>query len=590
MLWQGLSRYSRYLLHGPYIAPKFLVESFQIESSSIWEFTKMYIFKIFHQSGLISWALMLSLLPQVSSAASERTNLSPSPNVENSDQLSLNSSSQDIRSIFISFFSGVPNPVIKLPVTTKDLLDVKPDSGTSALVSQFRTRRTMERALSLRGPFGPLGPLSLRAGVITDTPSSPWFWWQKMVRAGIWASAPDFAFRVGGPLNPTTGIFSGIGPMYSNLMQQGFLFFGNVGPLGPLGPLGPMGPMGAVPSVGDFGLTQLGFYYDRQTREMVDYLYIPFRRVGAQNSDLRKFEIVEDLKSRFSEELSSQWKLDTSFVMTGELKVEESSAKFNVSSRNKEIVSVLLIPDIDWMTGNFWSAYAPRPLNLSLRIKNKSGATILESYQSLLVNMAQFEVREGDAFSIEVWRQGYSLDWKPQKYRLVVVGSTSYQKKLIWEEWIGPEFMQIWDEGFSKRSDLELNYLWAVLVKECYLELEILKQQPEALKNLDKVEFWKRIVGRGMDQLSYIKDHSNSDNLEKNLLNDFDLNIQEFEKISGRAQFQDSEIQEFFMDLWPSQFTDPIFVSGISKSVPAAWLTYLKMNYTRLKNSISGVE
>jgi hypothetical protein len=395
------------------------------------------------------------------------------------------------REAFGRLFCGLPAPLM-LPLNTEKLINLQATTGESrsGIPAFWSSPWMLSMVMDLAGSFGPGGPLGFRLGPIGNSPINPSFWWQRAVTAGVWGFSPGSLFALAGPLNPTTGILSSVGPDASDWGQGDFNVLGTNSPAGPKGMLGPLDSiMGAVMATRAMTLTMSGYLLDEKTHQIVQTF------VAGKHVEDSTYNVFENLSAKFSEEASQRWLLGTSYAVDTSFAPGEKQKTFRSTAPDSEIVSVLVEPDIGFTASgnNLWF---PKRMNFDLEVVTDKGVEIVSSQLGQQVNLVQFQIRKGERFEVRVAPQGASYLSQPQNVRVIVTGAASHYSDLLWEDILGPEFINLWKSD-SSYVDLALFTLFSDLTNISFRTYEQMLRSGNRPK--DPVAFWKACVAQMMD-------------------------------------------------------------------------------------------
>ena len=306
-------------------------------------------------------------------------------------------------------------PSLEVPralMTTRQLLDHTANGGSPrrGIDPHWSSYKSLTKTLSLRGPFGPVGPLSER-GPVGERKWNPSYWLQKKAEEESWNYMPDADSDIFG----NDGPLGDHGPLAKDWGEGAYSVFGTTGPLGPLGLLGPLGAIGGARLLKNVrGPDRLGEYRERSTGKIVRTLRVPF---GACE---REFDLFEFYHWDHARKLSREGALDTSFATDDTLELFDVEQVFRIKAPRTQIVTVMITPERGIMR-NVLGIY--QKLNFDLEVSDVNGKLLASSIQLHHVNFVQIAVPSGTQLQIKVKRQGLSA--RPQAFRLLVVGANA---------------------------------------------------------------------------------------------------------------------------------------------------------------------
>jgi hypothetical protein len=478
-----------------------------------------------------------------------------------------------LRELFIRFFARLPMP-LELPLNSEKLITIQTRTGEyrPGISPIWSSERVLSKVLSLSGSFGPDGPIGFRIGPIGDKPINPWFWWQRAVRAGVWATVPKDILREAGPLNPTTGVFSQLGPDASDWLQGNFSVLGTNSFAGPKGPLGPLGPMGALMSLDELTLSWSGYYLDKESHKIVESI------IRMIDHDPVKYDVVEKLADAFSEELSKDWLLGTSYLVDSHFEFKEKMKTFRSTAPNSEIVSAIVVPDLGVTTRKGPSLW-PKRMNFNLRAVTGQGREIIRSGLEDKVNLIQFQVRQGERFAIQVSPQGQTYYGEPQNFRVIVTGSNAHYGTYLWERILGSDFATIW-ENPTDNTDLIFAYLWVRMMRATFDQFDQMLKTGQT--SIDQpVDFWKRITTGAMEDFRTLKTKSSSKNgLNQALLREAHEALREYKEIVTSKRMSGAFMLEMWRKTMANSATSAETMFNLdaesAKKIPFAWLEWME--------------
>ncbi len=256
------------------------------------------------------------------------------------------------------------------------------------------------------GTLGPNGPLQKLGPVGTNLWNSSRYItgvdaidWTKISSSLTDNFGPLSAYGPAGFFNPFEGI--GYNSFFSPLSSGKYLREGKsaaiVGPKGPHGVLGANGPFGPAGAHG-YKIDPITGSYLKDGK--------PIQEISVENG--KKYQLVEHYSPAQAETLSKRGKLDSSFVLDGELGVgAEQSLKVNAQKDNW--VSFLAIPE---KSGE----------NFSVELVDTSGNVYASSNSENYVNFVQIRVPVKTPLTVRI--RSLNPSSKPSgKYRLHVVSA-----------------------------------------------------------------------------------------------------------------------------------------------------------------------
>lgn len=368
-----------------------------------------------------------------------------------------------MRDIFLTFFGSMPSE-LKLPLTTRGYINLLNDTGESrpGISAVWSSSSVLSQVFSLSGPLGPTGSLSMSFGAIGDSALNPLFWWSRAIQKKMWDFAPLNSLENAGPLSEF-GPLGSLGPLSDDWLQGNYNFLGTTGPLGALGPLGPLGPMGAVMSKGGVTLKKAGMYQADDTKNLVTSVVVDF------NKSARTYGVMERFDPQAADKLSAKWGLDGSFMVDSHIGLEEKNKAFRLTSRHDGIISVLVVPDQNYIyrTNAFGFPYVGRA-NFGVVAQSSQGTRLAESNEAFYSNMLQLQVRKGEKIKLTVNKQGHPVSPFDlgQKFRLIVVNSSPYFLEDLWKNCLNQKLIEILKE--SENSDDMLFYFWSKLIDKSF--------------------------------------------------------------------------------------------------------------------------
>ena len=156
----------------------------------------------------------------------------------------------------------------------------------------------------------------------------------------------------------------------------------------------------------------------------------------------KTYDVFEALSQKYSDELSSRWLLDTSYLADESIAAGQTHKAFRSTAPNNEIVSVLVVPDVGATTGGMLP-WLPKRMNFDLEVVTEHGTEIVSSKLKEKVNLVQFQIRKGEKFEVRVKAQGQGLFFEPQKFRIVVSGAAAHYNGYLWEDVLGKDIIDI---------------------------------------------------------------------------------------------------------------------------------------------------
>lgn len=344
------------------------------------------------------------------------------------------------------------------------LTEVRPALASAWLAPWFGSEELL-RPLSCLGYYGPLGPFG-PLGNLSPANIPEWIPEIYQMELGIWHFLQDLLPRdrramsqagslgEAGPLNPEYGEWQRRLPNeFVTHLNPGGLW-GVLGPAGVLGPLGPLGALGPFLAHGR-ATNPHGEYID-EAGNVIHSIEVPW-----SDREKRTYPLVEHYNAAFA----AEQKLDTSFMITGELQPGEFD-HFLLENPESQTISIVVtaqssaLPYWAAMSNLLFSALQPAPLryqiplmvpgpipftflpyahqslfddfDLHLEILNAAGRVQAEvkSESRDMVDWIQVRVPRGKELRLQVrkiqgWAGGAS-----STYRLIVVGGGRYMAPL----------------------------------------------------------------------------------------------------------------------------------------------------------------
>lgn len=299
-------------------------------------------------------------------------------------------------------------------------------SGFSIFAKTQNLPKIKHLALSLNGPFGPLGPFATNGPLQKENSQSIADWVNLLENSCLqipWCSLnqDNSNFDPFGSLGP----LGSIGPLNQALIQMARVtlgensvesIFGPYGPMGVLGPLGPLGPIGGQSKKKSLKVHRThGYYYNSKTKNKVS-------SVKVQNNQYPLFEFYSKNHALHLSQLSE---LDTSFMVDLET---SDDTKLQIKSDQAQVLYIIAVPLANYP---LLTVLTPAPFNPALQVLpptievKTSQDQVFSSSERYEVNYLRIKVDAKDSLSIQVKeaKDPIFLQTPAKKYRLIVVGS-----------------------------------------------------------------------------------------------------------------------------------------------------------------------
>ena len=480
-----------------------------------------------------------------------------------------------VRDLFAGLFASLPLD-LELPLNTASLLTLQARTGESrpGIDPVWSSSTSLSAILDLAGVFGPLSPVGFN-GPVGNKTLDIYGWWKKWSDASIHMFVPREVLEKSGPLNPDTGVLSKIGPDSSDWKQGNFNVLGSNSFSGPKGILGPLGPNGAVRTLSeDYRLDKTGFYIDGATERIVSSINVPF------GNHSRTYDVVEHLMSKFSEELSDKWLLDTTYLVDSHLDNLTSSKSYRSTAPQSEIVSVLVVPDIGLTSGPVVVAL-PKRLNFSLRVLTEQGSEIIKSDLAEKSNLVQFQVRRGEKFEVQVLRQGLGAWGTTQRFRLIVIGSTAQYAVFLWQRVMGAEFTRLFEAPKTFDNELALAYLFAEVSRRSFADFKAVLRDGKPFDEANPESFWKKVMADTMADYRKLEAAAKTPaELRAALLAAFERSVAGYRDAVTRQPLSADEIVKMWRLTIGTTAASAEKIHSLDKStvakVPAAWIAWME--------------